>query len=94
MPVSVIDSVGATSPGVPAGTVTPMPASTWPRGPRGSRPPNMYSARRAMAGPATTFSRMAASRKPSGAMIRRPFARSSADTIPRRPPKWSMWLCV
>ena len=54
----------------------------------------MYSARRAIAGPATTFSLMAASRKPSGAMIRSPFARSSADTIPRSPPKWSMWLCV
>ena len=48
-----------------------------------------------MALPATTFSLIAASVKPSGAMTwQRPAATSSAVVTPLTPPQWSMWLCV
>ena len=47
----------------------------------------MNVARRVIAGPAVTFSLIAASRKPSGAMIRTaPDAISSSVTTPRMPP--------
>ena len=45
--------------------------------------------------PAVTFSEIAASRNPSGAMMRTVPARTSASsTMPRTPAKWSTWLWV
>ena len=45
--------------------------------------------------PANTFSLTACSRNPSGASTGTlPEATSSAETIPRAPPKWSTWLWV
>ncbi|MNN80285.1 hypothetical protein D3C81_1970020 [compost metagenome] len=88
----LISSVGAIRLTVAlAGTPLPSPASTWPRGPRGRGAPYMYWARRFMAGPASTFSPMACSKKPSGAMTWTLPAFTSASSItPRAPPKWSM----
>ena len=55
----------------------------------------MYDARRSIAGPATTFSAIAASRKPTGAMISTsPRRRHRRSVTPRTPPKWSTWLWV
>ena len=86
-PVSRSSSVGAISPGVPAERALPMPASTCPPGPRGSSPPNMWVARRAMALPATRVSSTTASAKPTGATTRtRPAATSASSTMPRTPP--------
>ncbi|MNN86754.1 hypothetical protein D3C81_2042070 [compost metagenome] len=71
-----------------AGTPLPRPASTWPRGPRGSGAPYMYCARRFIAGPASTFSLTACSKKPCGAMTCTLPALTSASSItPRTPPK-------
>ena len=61
-------SVGAISPVVPRAMPLPSPASTWPRGPRGSMLPNWNCARRAIGMPASTFSPDTASMKPSGAI--------------------------
>jgi hypothetical protein len=52
-------------------------------------------ARRPIAGPTSTFSLVASSRKPAGAttgILR--CTTCSAVTTPSAPPKWSAWLCV
>ena len=55
----------------------------------------MYTARRFIAVPATTFSLTACSMKPLGAMIlTRPALTSSSEATPLTPPKWSVWLWV
>ena len=55
----------------------------------------MYIARRSITVPASTFSEIAASKKPAGAMTGTvPLATSSSDTTPSTPPKWSVWLWV
>ena len=79
--------VGAISPAVPRATPLPSPASTWPRGPRGSRLPNWNCARRIIGRPASTFSPEIASMKPAGAMTATLPALTSASSItPRTPP--------
>jgi hypothetical protein len=86
-PVRSACSVGATSPVRPTDVALPMPASTWPSGPRGSSEPYMKPARRFMALPAMTFSSAAASRKPAGASTgTRRAAASSRPMTPRTPP--------
>ncbi len=82
-----IDRVGAISPGVPRATPFPRPASTWPRGPRGSSDPNWNCARRIIGGPASTFSPDTASMKPAGAITSTlPALTSASSTTPRTPP--------
>ena len=79
--------VGAIRPGVPRAMPLPSPASTWPRGPRGSMVPNWNCARRAIGRPASTFSPDTASMNPAGAMTGTLPARTSASsTTPRTPP--------
>ena len=62
-------TVGSISVMVPLEVVWPRPAPTPPLGPRDSAAPYMYPARRPIAVPAYTFSEIACSTKPSGAMI-------------------------
>ncbi|MNN73776.1 hypothetical protein D3C81_1899230 [compost metagenome] len=87
-PVFSISSVGWIRVVLPVDTVTPIPALTPPCGLRGSKAPNMYTARRAMALPAITFSLTASSLKSLGATMRTlPALTSASSTMPRTPPK-------
>ncbi len=79
--------VGAIRPVEPRAMPLPRPASTWPRGPRGSMVPNWNCARRPIGKPASTFSPDTASMNPSGAMTATLPALTSASSItPRTPP--------
>ena len=79
--------LGAIRPGVPRAMPLPRPASTWPRGPRGSMEPNWNWARRAIGMPAKTFSPVTASMNPAGAMTGTlPALTSASSTTPRTPP--------
>ncbi|MNE49324.1 hypothetical protein D3C81_1566430 [compost metagenome] len=63
-----IRSVGAIRLMVPPiGAPLPIPVSTWPRSVLGTAPPLWYMPRRNIAVPASTFSWIACSMKPSGA---------------------------
>ena len=79
--------VGAIRPVEPRAMPLPRPASTWPRGPRGSMVPNWNCARRPIGKPASTFSPDTASMNPSGAITATLPALTSASSItPRTPP--------
>ncbi|MDT4851332.1 hypothetical protein FQZ97_855100 [compost metagenome] len=87
-PVRSIRSVGSIRPMLPWEMVWPRPALTLPSALRGSIAPYMYTARRDMALPAMTFSLMACSLKPAGAMMRTlPDFTSASSRMPRTPPK-------
>ena len=90
---SWITCVGGISVTVPREVTLPRPASTWPRGPLGSGPPNWNMARRIIGVPASTFSLVTSSRNLSGAMTATlPAFTSASSMTPRTPPKWSTWL--
>ena len=89
---SLMTCVGGISVTVPREVTLPRPASTWPRGPFGSRAPNWNMARRIIGVPASTFSFVTSSMKRSGAMTATlPALTSASSTTPRTPPKWSTW---
>ena len=80
--------VGGISVTVPREVTLPRPASTWPRGPWAAVAPNRNMARRIIGVPASTFSFVTSSMKPSGAMMATlPAFTSASSTTPRTPPK-------
>lgn len=88
-------TVGGISETVPVEVVWPRPAPICAAGPRSRAAPYIYPARRVIAGPAKTFSAMAASMNPSGAMTETsPDATCSSVMMPLTPPKWSTWEWV
>ncbi|MCY1238118.1 hypothetical protein D9M72_508380 [compost metagenome] len=83
-----INRVGGISVTVPTASALPMPESTVPRAPRSRKAPNWYCARRLIALPASTFSAIACSMNPAGAITATlPALTSSSLTTPLTPPK-------
>ncbi len=79
--------MGGMSVTVPREVTLPSPASTWPRGPRGSVAPNWNWARRTMAVPASTLSETTSCMNRSGAYTgTRPARTSASSSTPRTPP--------